>query len=195
MDKVIESIASKIASRFVNSKHISEDKEELYKYGILIAIQSAINILSTLVIGLLSGMFFENLCFFIVFKILRKYSGGLHSSKFSVCFLISVGSNIIVLLTLKILEVHPNYIMLLIFEACSLLTVLIFAPVVNKNKSINQKESRVYKSIVCGVCIVLIITTVVLVINNSFYAFIIGMSMMLNSVLIFADKVKSISTY
>lgn len=59
MDKVIESIASKIASRFVDGKHISEEKEELYKYGALIAIQSAINVLSTLVIGLLSGMFLK----------------------------------------------------------------------------------------------------------------------------------------
>lgn len=195
MDKVIESVASKIASHFVVNKHISEDKESLYRYGALIAIQSAINICSTLLIGLLSGMFLENICFFLIFKILRKFSGGLHSSKFSVCFLISIGSNIIVLLTLRLLEVYPNYILLLIFEASSFLIVLIFAPVVNKNKSISQKESKVYKSIVCGICIVLIITTIILIINNSFFAFIIGISMLLNSVLIVADKVKSLSTY
>lgn len=44
MDKVIESVASKIANQFVVNKHISEDKESLYRYGALIAIQRGDNI-------------------------------------------------------------------------------------------------------------------------------------------------------
>lgn len=190
MDKVIESVASKIASHFVVNKHISEDKESLYRYGALIAIQSAINICSTLLIGLLSGMFLENICFFLIFKILRKFSGGLHSSKFSVCFLISIGSNIIVLLTLKLLEFYPNCVLLLILEIISFLVVLVFAPVANKNKSISRKESSIYKAIVCGICAVLIITSIVLVANSYFFAFVIGLSMLLNSSLIIVEKVK-----
>lgn len=192
MDKVIESIASKIANRFVVKNQIPEDKKELYEYGALIAIQSAINILFTLLLGFVSGMFFENLCFFIAFKILRKYSGGLHSSKFSVCFIISISSNILVLLTLKILEIYPNYILLFIFEAVSFLIVLIFAPVNNNNKPISKKEAKIYKVIVCGACIVLIITSVILVTNNSFYAFVLGMSMVLNSFLIIIEKIKGL---
>ena len=166
MDKVIDSLASRIANFFVVNKHIPKEQEELYKYSALIAIQSFINIISTLLIGLIFRMFISNLIFFLLFKVLRKFSGGLHSSKFSACFLISVVSNVFVLLTMKIFESNQNYSLIIVIELASLFIVLIFAPVANENKPISLKQFKIFKLVGCLISFALVLISIALSINN-----------------------------
>ena len=66
------------------------------------------NFFCSIIIGLLLNMFFENLCFFFVFRILRKFSGGYHSNKYSTCLLSSLIINIAILILLKTIYYNPN---------------------------------------------------------------------------------------
>lgn len=192
MDKVAEVLSQKIVDWLRVHDKIEPEKEELYKYSALIAIQSTINIIATLLLGFIFGAFFENICFFIAFKILRKYSGGLHSSKFSTCFLISTITNIAVLLAIKILYAYPNYYLVVAFEIISFCIVVIFAPITNANKPISRKEYRIYKLIVCVVSAILIAITIALsLLNTSAFSFAIGLAMLLNSVLIIVHILKN----
>ncbi len=190
MDKVIEAIASKIVAFLVINNHLPKEKEDIYRYSTLITIQSAINIFSTLLLGVLFNKFFENICFFIVFKFLRKYSGGLHSTKFSTCFLISVVSNVVVLLLIRILDVYPNYVLAMIFEVVSFALVLAFAPVMNINKSFSQKEHKVFKLVATFASAILLIGSFFLMQNNCHLIFAMSLAMLLNGLLIVIEKVK-----
>ena len=166
MDKVINSLAKKLSENLVRNNKIGIEKQELYRYGALIAIQSSLNIFTTLFLGLIFGKFWENICFFIAFKILREYSGGLHSSKFSTCYFISTISNLAILLAIKYFEVYPNYYLAIIIEIVSFLVIVVFAPVVNLNKPITRSEHRIYKLIVCGVSVILIGISILLYLNE-----------------------------
>lgn len=195
MDKVIESLASKISKWLVNSERIPKEKEDVYQYAALIAIQSATNIIAMLLIGLLSGKFFENICFFIVFKFLRKFSGGLHSAKFSICFLISVVSNILVVLSVYLFEYYNLFWFMMLLEIPSLVLVFIFAPVSNKNKSITQREAKTYKVIASIISVVLLATSLILFKYRLEWIFPVGLAMVLNGLLIIVEKIKSISSF
>ena len=191
MDKVVELLSQKIVDWIGVHDRIEPEKEELYKYSALIAIQSAINISATLLLGFIFDAFFENICFFISFKILRKYSGGLHSSKFSTCFIISIVSNIAILIAIKMFEFYPNYYLAIIIEVVSFLIVITFAPITNKNKPITEKERRGYKLIVCVVSLMLVGISIILCLNKCSFTFALSLAMFLNSLLIVVEIFKS----
>lgn len=187
MDKVVELLSKKIANWLCANNRIEPEKKELYKYSALVTIQSVINILATLLLGFIFDAFFENICFFIVFKILRKYSGGVHSSKFSTCFMISTLTNIVVLISIKLFEIYPNYYLAIIFEVVSFLLVICLAPVINANKPITKREFKFYKGIVCLIELTIIGISIFLAFRHNGYAFAISLATLLNSVLVLVE--------
>lgn len=185
---MINALANKIIDYFILSNLISENKKSVYLYSLLILLQSAINIFATLIIGMLFGLFWENICFFIAFKMLRKFSGGLHSEKYLVCLSISIGLNTLFLCGLKYFEMNPNNLFIIFMEFFSVLIILIFAPIENSNKKISIMEFKVYKIISLSISILYILCSLVLLGKDSLYVFSIGMAMGLNSVLIIGGK-------
>lgn len=191
MDKVINSIAKNIAVNLVSHNKIQSDKLELYEYSSLIAIQSAINIIAMLILGFVFGEFLENICFFIAYKVLRKYSGGFHSSKFSTCFFISLVSNAMILISIKAFSFYPNYLLAIIIEIVSFLIIIFFAPITNVNKPISKKEYSVFKLIMCVVSLLFIGISIVLCLTNSIFVFAISLAMLLNSLFVLIEILKS----
>lgn len=189
MDKVTNLLANKIIDYFISNGFVSEDKKSVFIYGTMITIQSAMIIMSTLIIGLVVDMFFENICFFVIFKILRKYSGGLHSEKYSVCFFVSILLNFLIMAILKYFQMNPNYQLIIFLELLSVLFVLLFAPVQNLNKQITKKEYIVYKLITSFFSLALMIYSIILAINSCVIVFSIGMAMFLNCILIILGKI------
>ena len=189
MDTLIESLAGRFVSGLVKNQRIAKEKESVYRYSAIIFIESSINIISTLLIGLLFGRFFENICFFLVFKFLRKFSGGLHASKFTTCYAVSMISNVAVMF-LNVMDVFSTYLLALAVEFIALLVAVAFAPVANKNKSISIKEHRVFKAIVSITCVLLAIGSLVLTNYNVVFVFSICLAMALNSLLILIEKIK-----
>lgn len=192
MDKVINNFADKIITGFVSNGHISEKQKSVYIYGLVVTIQSAVNITATLIIGLSFGLFFENLCFFAVYKILRKFAGGLHSSKFSICFLISISFNILLMLIIKYCKGYANFIPIFCVEIISFIILAIFSPIVNKNKPISNKEFAVYKSIVIVFALIMICFSLFLLNFSSVYIYSIGMAMLLCSAFSAAEKIRTV---
>lgn len=191
MDKVIDVLANKIASFFVNTNCIPKEKKELYRYSVIVVLQSTITIVTMLLIGALFERFFENICFMIVLKLLRNFSGGLHSSRFSVCYSISIASDIAVLFFLLILEPFNNYLWVLFLEVVSVLIIAMFAPVVNKNKPISAKEYRIYRLLILALSVLLVVISLALLFWSHTLFYVIGITMTLNSVLIVAEEIKS----
>lgn len=190
MDKVIEQLTGKAINRLVSGSYIAREKEDVYLYGAKVAIQSIVTIFAMLTVGALFGKFYENICFMIVFKLLRNFSGGLHSSKFSICFLISVASNVVILIALKFLDSNPNSFFALIPEVISLLIVVILAPIANVNKPISKKERKIFKLIVTLFSVALIAVSVALIVNGNRIVFAISLAMTLNVFLLVIEKIK-----
>lgn len=192
MDKVIELFSDKLIDYFIYHGFIDEKKKSVYQYGMIVAIQSIINIVSTLIIGLVFGLFFENLCFFIVFRLIRKYSGGLHSEKYKVCLFISVILNVVFLILFRLFMMYPNFNFVIPIEIVSCLILMLLSPITNKNKNISKKEFKVFKWIVLVICIIILSCSAILILKGSFLVYSLEMAIVFDAFLVIIAKIKAL---
>ena len=188
---MIESFSGKLADYFSNNGYIDESQKTVYKYGTVIAIQSALNIVSTLLIGLVFRLFFENLCFFLVFRLIRRFSGGFHCDSFPVCFLLSVTVNIVVLTSFPLLITYLDGKAIITIEVISSILIIIFSPISHTNKQISKKESKVYRFIISIICILVLVCSAFLTKQNSPFAFSLCVAVETACVLLIMGKVQS----
>lgn len=188
----MDSFSASLVNYFISHDYIDSSKKNVYQYGVLVAIQSLISFIASITVGIVLGMFFENLCFFITFKLSRKYSGGLHSNKYTSCLTISILLNVASLGIIKALERSTYYPLIIGLEILALIFVILLSPVENMNKKINKKEliwHKVFATIICGF---LIICSIVLALHKICLIFPIGMGVFLNGILVVVGKIKNI---
>lgn len=137
------SLVDKLVHKFRTDGVITEQDEEIVRFGLdnLINLISCIGIL--ICIGSTFGSWKDGLFFFVLFFPLRKYAGGYHSDTKMKCVLSSVIILFTVFSTLYIKR-WENITYLLLFCMCHLL-IFCLVPVENQNKRLDVMEKRVYK--------------------------------------------------
>ena len=104
--------ACKITQRLCEKGIISESDFDLYEYGFNMGITVLLNLISTIVIGVIVGKVFESIAFLVFYIPLRSYVGGYHASTPRRCYFYNVPlvktqmKKIIV--TAKTLYSHPK---------------------------------------------------------------------------------------
>lgn len=188
MDKVINLFADRLVNYYVKNFYVSEDKKDVYLYSTKITIQSLFITISTLTIGLILGMFFENLLFFITFRLLRKYSGGIHSNQFTTCFFVSLTLNILFLFIINYLVGFANNYLILIFELLSFITIAVLSPVSNERKRLSKKEKVFYKFISIIICAAAVLVSISFFYYKSIISYTIGIAVFFDALLLFIHK-------
>ena len=82
--------ACKITQRLCEKGIISESDFDLYEYGFNMGITVLLNLISTIVIGVIVGKVFESIAFLVFYIPLRSYVGGYHASTPRRCYFISI---------------------------------------------------------------------------------------------------------
>lgn len=82
--------ACKITQRLFEKGIISESDFDLYEYGFNMGITVLLNLISTIVIGVIAGNVFESIAFLVFYIPLRSYAGGYHASTPRRCYFISI---------------------------------------------------------------------------------------------------------
>lgn len=82
--------ACKITQRLCEKDIISERDFDLYEYGFNMGITVLLNLISTIVIGVIAGKVFESIAFLVFYIPLRSYAGGYHASTPRRCNFISI---------------------------------------------------------------------------------------------------------
>lgn len=80
--------ACKITQRLCEKGIISESDFDLYEYGFNMRITVLLNLISTIVIGVIAGKVFESIAFLVFYIPLRSYAGGYHASTPRRCYFI-----------------------------------------------------------------------------------------------------------
>lgn len=136
-------ISEKIAENMVKNGTVVPEEKDIYLFGIQQGLIFLLNIGTTVAVGLLLGSLPQLLLFTTAYIALRKYAGGYHASTPQQCYVLSTILSIIVALVVK-------YVPLNIFAGINLLVfasiiIVMFSPVENRNKLLDQAEKRVYK--------------------------------------------------
>ena len=162
----MKSISGTIANTLWTQGIIQEEDIDTCKYGLDVFISSAFEILSILIIAAFVGNFFEAVLFFVAFIPLRVYAGGYHAATKIKCYLISVGVYGVFTMLMNVLS-HELYLMANMSVAIfSLIAVLIAAPVIHKNKTLNDIERKYYRKFSILICS--IETTLILLLTSIF---------------------------
>lgn len=139
----MERISRKLTNWLVAKKVITAEEKEVYEYGVF---QMLVNVLDTVSIFVLAIFFhkvFAACCYIVCFCMLRKYAGGFHAKSVIGCYMMTVGSAFLMLMTIGICRM-PMAVIAAVWLMSGII-ILLFAPVQNRNKRLDEVEQLVYR--------------------------------------------------
>ena len=149
MMNVINSFAEKLSIKMIEKGIVKEKDIEICRYGIENCVVIAGNLITALVIGMITGKLGTVVVFLLFYSALRSYSGGIHcKDKFS-CWLCSA----LILFTPIfafdfIMKVMIEPIRIAIGIA-AILIICFLSPVESINKRLDDEERKFFKKISC----------------------------------------------
>lgn len=187
---MIDLLSSKISSKFVEHKIITEDMVDIYKYGVEITISSIIGFILILIIGLIFKSLIQALIFYIIFIILRSFTGGYHASSYLKCNLIfSIVASLVIFFSKAATEVRFSTGIINILFLPALSVFIWLAPIENPNKLIEKKRRIYFKTGSVLAAVILYILSLILYINNhTFESAIIVTTMFITAVMCMITK-------
>lgn len=139
-------IAEDIAFLLIKSKAINIEERDVYVFGLEVLLLNSINVLTALIISLISGTMWHFAAFLLIFAPLRIFSGGYHAKRSETCFVIST---LVYIASVLIVKLYPLlYVNTVITAALLIPSVLLtvsLAPVVNKNNPLREDERKRYR--------------------------------------------------
>jgi accessory gene regulator B len=143
IEKLTNSIAGKISSEL----GLDNDRKEVIAYGTFALLQTLLSIILILLFGLLFNVLLEALIVSFAISILRKYSGGVHSSSPEICAslgtVIAIGlAGLILFVITPLINLRLAMILGLIAFAWSYYIMYKLAPVDSFAKPIKTQKKR-----------------------------------------------------
>lgn len=145
---MLHSLSVKVAHFLYAKKAIDNKYFDVYVYGVELIISSAIGLFLVFIISLLLNELLFGFVFYLCFVSLRYYTGGLHCNSYLRCNATFVFSYLMCLLFDYFLEVYTYLQWLLIpLGVVSFVVILLFAPIENVNKPIEDRDRKKFKII------------------------------------------------
>lgn len=140
---MFQTTAQKITDRLCSQDIIEGADKELYEYGFNMLLTVSLNIISTIIIGLLFGMVFESIAFLVAYIPLRSYAGGYHARTPLRCYIISLLLIVLILLTLRL--IRESVLALFVLSTIGTIICVTMSPVEDVNKPLDEAEIKVYR--------------------------------------------------
>ena len=163
---MIKKFANRILDFVYKNSDIPNELKEVYQYGIEITVSSIFNIILIIIASLLFRDLLSGLIFLFCFISLRTYSGGYHATTYLRCNIVFLLTYIlvevpcIVLSIYFLLDIRIAEVLLLLF----FLPVLIYAPVKNKHKKLD--ETKIRRNKILSVLIYIILAVIALLLHS-----------------------------
>lgn len=177
---MIKFFSDKISYFFSSKQIINENDLEICSYGLQILFSLCINTTISLLIGLLLNKIIYTIIFLVSFCSIRQFSGGFHAKSNKVCIItfISIFS-LSMFLGIKLNKLNnlPIYVMLI--SSLSFLCIYLLAPVCHINNPLDKNRYKKNKFFSRVISVVLLIIIFIGCIYNTFYNYIIYISLAL----------------
>lgn len=146
---------------------INEKEKELYECAIYSSILTILPLLFAVGIGFCFGSIKRGITIVIPFMILRKYSGGYHTKKFSHCV---IGSGLLLFLCIMFsMQIKFDWRLVLVTVVASV-SLIVFSPVGNGNRKLDEVEYCIYKKTVSGLICLLNVLGIILFLRGFYKA-------------------------
>lgn len=134
-----------IADWFVSCEVIEEADRELYSYAIKSFFLSFFPVILAAFIGSIRGCTDRGLIIVMPLMVIRKYSGGYHAKKLWSCLFIS---SLLLLFCIEVSRYCEYGWTLVICAIISAISLIIFSPIDNENRPLDQEDFGHYKKVI-----------------------------------------------
>lgn len=173
---------------------IKDDEQDLYQYGFFVLISKILYFIIAGITGILFGVFFESIIFYIAFQFIRRYAGGYHASTETRCEIMSTLSIVACIAVIRLSKTYDIHSVLLIVSAVSALSIAVLCPLDTPEKPLSDTEFKYFRKISLIILLVIIaFITVSYIWSLKFLLMPCCMSLILEGILIFAGKIKRVS--
>ncbi|WP_317368913.1 accessory gene regulator B family protein [uncultured Tyzzerella sp.] len=191
----MEVLTKRLINNLINNNIIKKEDEEIYSYGFNQIVFVALNLITTLVIGVVFNKTFESILFMFTYIPIRVYAGGYHARTKLGCYIFSVLMLISVCYILK-LNLLQNSLLIIILSIVSSGIILYLAPIEDKNKLLDEIEIKVYKKrTIRNLTIVLIVLCITLIFNKINLSSCIFISLLCNGIMLMLGKISNSVRY
>ena len=135
-------IAEDIAFLLIKNKIVDIEKRDECVYGSEVLLLNLSNILTALIISILTKSMLHFVAFMLIFVPLRIFTGGYHSKTSESCYLLT---SVIYALTVLCVKLRPELysnIPAIITFAVLIVPIVLFAPVEHKNNPLTSDECK-----------------------------------------------------
>jgi accessory gene regulator B len=139
---MISLLSKSIAIFLLKKEIITSEDIEICEYGFELMIATVIGLGLVLLSGLIMGEFILSVVFYVVFVIVRFFTGGYHANTHLKCKLTLILCCNFVLIMTKLLICTSNVYTIIALHSVYLFAVLVFSPVENANAPIEADLKR-----------------------------------------------------
>ena len=138
-------LSARIADSLIESRIIKEEDRGLYEYGIRQLFFTTLNLITEVIIGIMSGMLMECITFLIAYIPLRRFAGGFHADSELRCYGVSTLMLCAGLTLIRIFQGVRQALILptLFIMGCGIIFAV--APVDCIAKPLDKMEHRVFR--------------------------------------------------
>ena len=191
---MIGKLSSKISDLLIRKSVIDSEDQELYVYGFFMLLSQLLYLIIACIFGLLFQCFLESAVFYFAFQLIRKYAGGYHASTEGRCEIMSTLSILACIVMIWLSRSYDFSLLLFCISLVAVLVIAVFCPLDTPEKPLSNKELKYFRKISW---LILFIIAALIVVSYIFgWSYIFSpccMSLILESILIIAGKIKQIT--
>lgn len=137
-------ITDLIVQFMLNHGIIEAEDAEIYQFGFNQLMFIAINLITTVIIGIAFSMIFESIIFLVSYMVVRVYAGGYHAKTQFRCYVISSLFIVLALMGVKYI-IWEGFASIIAITIASMV-IFKLSPVETKNKPLDEIETKIYKT-------------------------------------------------
>lgn len=191
---MINNLSVRLTKILLDKGSITEDERDLYIYGFFMLLSQLMYFILACIFGLLFQCFLDSIIFYIAFQFIRRYAGGYHAKTETRCEILSSLSIIGSIGIIELLDMYDFQIVLLSITLFSAGCIFVLCPLDTPEKPLSNKELKYFRKISW---LILFIIAALIVVSYIFgWSYIFSpccMSLILESILIIAGKIKQIT--
>lgn len=153
-------IAECIAQNLLASSVIEEGDKELYSYGFFLLITRFFFFVITIIAGFLAFIPGQSILFYMVFVSLRTYAGGVHTRSENTCTILTTLALIVSVFGIKVMGLASSNLIAVYMLVIGSLCILLFSPLDTKEKPLENRERKYYRTISCALTLTFIVISV-----------------------------------
>ena len=193
---MIVKLSSKITELLINRDVISSENKEIYDYGFFILLSQILYFIIALIFGIIFNVLLQSVVFYIAFQFIRKYAGGYHASTEGRCEIMSTLSILACIVMIWLSRSYDFSLLLFCISLVAVLVIAVLCPLDTPEKPLSNKELKYFRKISW---LILFIIAALIVVSYIFgWSYIFSpccMSLILESILIIAGKIKQITNF